>query len=73
MRYPLRTEIQGYECADWMIESSMTNDELAKLLDTQIWVIEAIRARNILPSHKIQKTLCGFLGKAATRRYYDIS
>ena len=56
------------ECADWMIESSMTNVELAKLLDTQIWVIEAIRARNILPSHKIQKTLCGFLGKAATRR-----
>ena len=56
------------ECADWMIESGMTNDELAKLLDTQIWVIEAIRARNILPSHKIQKTLCGFLGKAATRR-----
>lgn len=56
------------ECADWMIESSMTNDELAKLLDTQIWVIEAIRTRNILPSHKIQKTLCDLLGKTVTRR-----
>lgn len=22
----------------------------------------------LLPSHKIQKTLCGFLGKSATRR-----
>ena len=33
------------ECADWMIESSMTNVELAKLLDTQIWVIEATRRR----------------------------
>ena len=56
------------ECADWIIESSMTNCELADLLNTPVLTIESIRERNILPSHKIQKSLCDFLGKPIIRR-----